>query len=80
MKLNRHKEFLISSVSLTSLAAYLLPSYSQDRFRFYYGYPIYFLTLFSPKEAIKQTDTIVMRTTLGLFRFMINIVIIYLFL
>lgn len=80
MKLKIHKEFLTLSVILTSLSAYMLPCHSTDGVRFYYGYPIYFLTLFSTKEAIKPTDTIVMHTSLDLFRFMLNVVIIYLFL
>lgn len=80
MKLNVHKKFLIPSVILTSLSAYMLPCHSTDRFRFDYGYPIYFSTLVSTEESIKPTDTTAMRTSLDLFKFMINIVIIYLFL
>lgn len=76
MKIQR--DLLISSVTITISTVFLLPYSSSDGFIFNFGYPFPYFTTYDWSSPIAANEILLMRISIDLLPFLINVIIIYL--
>ncbi|AEH61178.1 hypothetical protein Mzhil_1331 [Methanosalsum zhilinae DSM 4017] len=76
MKIKRN--LLATSAAVTMCSVFLLPYSSSDGFRFNFGYPFPYFTTYDWPSPIAANEILLMRVSIDLFPFLINVILIYL--
>jgi hypothetical protein len=72
------RNLLISSLAITISTVFLLPYSSSDGLRFNFGYPFPYFTTYDWSSPIAANEILLMRISIDLLPFLINVIIIYL--
>ena len=76
--MNINLNILSTSLLITLSSVFLLPYSSSDGFRFNFGYPFSFVTTYDWPNPIEANEILLMRVSIDIFPFLINVIIIYL--